>query len=49
MRSEEEIYFDKENSYDFTSWCYINREWLSLAEIIRILKENGFLDDDGEF
>lgn len=49
MRSEEELYLEKESSYEFTSWCYVNHEWLSLAEIIRILKENGFLDDDGEF
>ena len=45
-RTEEELYLDKESSYEFTSWCYINREWLSLADIIRILRENGFLDDD---
>jgi len=45
-RTEEEIYFDKENSYDFTSWCYINHEWLSLANIIRIVREQGLLDDD---
>ena len=45
-RTEEELYLDKESSYEFTSWCYINHEWLSLANIIRIVKEQGLLEDD---
>ena len=45
-RTEEEIYEDKLNSYDFKSGCYINGEWLSLAKIVEIADNTGLLEDD---
>lgn len=34
------------NSYDFKSWCYCNREWLSLKEMVDLVESIGLLDDD---
>ena len=45
-RTTDEIYEDKLKSYDFTSWCYINHEWLSLAKIVEIADSIGLLEDD---
>lgn len=42
----EEAYENKLRDYDFTSWCYINREWMSLAKLVEIADSIGLLDDD---
>lgn len=34
------------DSYNFKSWCYCNREWLSLREIVDLADSIGLLDDD---
>lgn len=45
-RSEDELYEDKLDSYDFTSWCYINHEWMSLANFVKIAEDAGLLEDE---
>lgn len=30
---------ESENDYDYECGCYINGEWLSISEIIRIIKK----------
>lgn len=42
----EEAYENKLNDYDFTSGCYIHREWLSLAKLVEIADNIGLLEDD---
>ena len=42
----EEAYENKLKEYDFTSGCYIHREWLSLAKLVEIADSIGLLDDD---
>lgn len=45
-RTTDELYEDKLKSYDFTSWCYIRGEWLSLSKIVEIADSIGLLEDD---
>ena len=45
-RTEDELYEDKLSDYDFTSWCYINREWMSLARLVEIAERAWLLEDD---
>lgn len=45
-RTTDELYEDKLKEYDFTSWCYINREWMSLAKLVEIAENAGLLEDD---
>ena len=33
-------------TYNFTSWCYINHKWMCLDEFIRIADSIGLLDED---
>ena len=42
----EEAYENKLKEYAFTSGCYENREWLSLAKIVEIAEDAYLLDDD---
>lgn len=44
--TEEEAYENKLKDYSFTSWCYINREWMNLAKLVEIADSIGLLDDD---
>ena len=45
-RTEEEIYEDALKEYNFTSGCYVNHEFLSLAKIVEIAEDAYLLDDD---
>lgn len=41
-----ECYDETLKSYNFTSWCYINWNWLSLANIVRVARNIWLLDDN---
>lgn len=45
-RSEDELYEDKLDEYDFTSGCYINHEWLSIARLVEIAEDAGLFEED---
>lgn len=45
-RTEDELYEDMLDSYEFTSWCYCNREWMSLQAFVEIAQDAGLLDDE---
>lgn len=42
----DECYDETLKSCNFTSWCYINWQWLSLANIVRVARHTWLLDDD---
>lgn len=42
----EEAYENKLKEYNFTSGCYVNHEFLSLAKIVEIAEDAYLLDDD---
>lgn len=44
--TEEEAYEWVLTDYNFTSWCYVNNEWLSLAKLVEIAENAGLLEDD---
>lgn len=44
--STDECYDETLESYNFKSWCYINWQWLSLRDVVRVARRAWILDDD---
>ena len=42
----DECYDETLESNNFKSWCYINWQWLSLANVVRVARRTWLLDDD---